>query len=56
MAIQGLEKPTSENHDVVVVGGGPVGLFTGLCLAQKGIEVLVVEAEADIGTSPRALG
>ena len=42
-------------HDVLVVGGGPVGLFCGLTLAQKGINVMVLEAEADILQSPRAL-
>ncbi len=42
-------------HDVVIVGGGPVGLFLGLSLAQKGIDTLVLEAEADIVPSPRAL-
>lgn len=45
----------SEQHDVVIVGAGPVGLFLGLNLAQKGIDVVVLEAEADIVPSPRAL-
>ena len=44
-----------EKHDVIIVGGGPVGLFCGLTLAQKGVDVLVLEAEADIVQSPRAL-
>jgi 2-polyprenyl-6-methoxyphenol hydroxylase-like FAD-dependent oxidoreductase len=42
-------------YDVIIVGGGPVGLFLGLSLARQGIEVLVLEAEADIVPSPRAL-
>lgn len=46
---------TQEEHDVIIVGGGPVGLFLGLTLAQKGIDVLILEAEADIVPSPRAL-
>ncbi len=29
--------------EVLVVGGGPVGLFTALCLAERGIRVRVVE-------------
>ena len=44
-----------ETHSVIIVGGGPVGLFCGLCFAQKGIDVLVLEAEDDIVPSPRAL-
>lgn len=42
-------------YDVIIVGGGPVGLFLGLSLAQKDMEVLVLEAESDISPSPRAL-
>jgi 2-polyprenyl-6-methoxyphenol hydroxylase-like FAD-dependent oxidoreductase len=42
-------------YDVIIVGGGPVGLFLGLNLARQDIKVLVLEAEADIVPSPRAL-
>ena len=45
----------TEQHDVVVVGGGPVGLVLGLSLAERGLDVLVMEAEKDIVPSPRAL-
>ncbi|MGM0576129.1 MAG: FAD-dependent oxidoreductase [Myxococcota bacterium] len=31
------------SFDVMVVGGGPVGLFGGLCLAQKGVDSEVVD-------------
>ena len=55
MAKQRSEEDISGRHDAVIIGGGPVGLFLGLSLAQKGIEVLVLEAEADIVPSPRAL-
>lgn len=42
-------------HEVIIVGGGPVGMFLGLSLARKNVEVLVLEAEREIGQSPRAL-
>lgn len=43
------------SSNVVVVGGGPVGLLTGLGLAQAGVDVTIVEREEQIGRSPRAL-
>ena len=55
MAKQLPNENISEQHDVVIVGGGPVGLFLGLNLAQKGLDIVVLDAEADIIQSPRAL-
>jgi len=49
------EAMSSLQHQVVVVGGGPTGLLTALGLARKGIDVLVLEADAAINRSPRAL-
>ncbi len=40
--------------DVTVVGGGPTGFTIALGLAQSGISVLLIEAEAAIIDSPRA--
>jgi 3-(3-hydroxy-phenyl)propionate hydroxylase/6-hydroxy-3-succinoylpyridine 3-monooxygenase len=41
-------------HDVIVVGGGPTGFVTSLGLAQAGVDVCLIEAEAGINASPRA--
>jgi 3-(3-hydroxy-phenyl)propionate hydroxylase/6-hydroxy-3-succinoylpyridine 3-monooxygenase len=41
--------------DVLVVGGGPVGLMTALGLARVGVDVTVIEAEDSIVYSPRAI-
>jgi 3-(3-hydroxy-phenyl)propionate hydroxylase/6-hydroxy-3-succinoylpyridine 3-monooxygenase len=41
-------------HDVIVVGGGPTGFVTALGLAQAGLSVCLIEAEAGINDSPRA--
>lgn len=41
-------------HDVIVVGGGPTGFVTALGLAQAGVEVCLIEAEAGINDSPRS--
>ena len=40
--------------DVLVVGGGPTGFLTALGLAQAGLSVRLIEAEARIIDSPRA--
>ncbi len=41
--------------DVVIVGGGPTGCINALGLAQAGVRVTVLEAEAQISDSPRAV-
>jgi 3-(3-hydroxy-phenyl)propionate hydroxylase/6-hydroxy-3-succinoylpyridine 3-monooxygenase len=41
--------------DVLIVGGGPVGLMTALGLARAGVPVTLLEAEEDIVYSPRAI-
>jgi putative polyketide hydroxylase len=41
---------------VVVAGGGPVGLVTALTLARQGIGVLLVERNAGLSPLPRATG
>jgi 2-polyprenyl-6-methoxyphenol hydroxylase-like FAD-dependent oxidoreductase len=41
-------------EDVIVIGGGPVGLINALGLAQAGVRVTVIEAEPQIIHSPRA--
>jgi 3-(3-hydroxy-phenyl)propionate hydroxylase/6-hydroxy-3-succinoylpyridine 3-monooxygenase len=41
--------------DVLIVGGGPVGLITALGLARAGVNVTVIEAAAEISNSPRAM-
>jgi thioredoxin reductase len=46
-----------ENHDVVVIGGGPSGLATALALREQGIQdVVVLERETEAGGIPRHCG
>ncbi|WP_422934431.1 FAD-dependent oxidoreductase [Sinomonas sp. P47F7] len=46
----------AERHDVVIVGGGPVGLCLGVLLAQKGVDVAVLEARTERTAHSRAIG
>jgi len=42
--------------DVAIVGAGPVGLFAGVMLAQRGISVRVLEAKTAPSQHSRAIG
>ncbi|SDW52179.1 2-polyprenyl-6-methoxyphenol hydroxylase [Arthrobacter sp. cf158] len=42
--------------DVVIVGAGPVGLFMGLLLLQRGHRVRILERRSDRSTRSRAIG
>jgi hypothetical protein len=50
-----LENTMTEKYNLIIVGGGPVGLFLGLSLSLKNIRVLVIDKEQDIPKSPKAL-
>jgi thioredoxin reductase len=41
---------------VVVIGAGPVGLAAAAHLGERGIESVILEADADVGASPRDWG
>jgi 2-polyprenyl-6-methoxyphenol hydroxylase-like FAD-dependent oxidoreductase len=44
------------DHDVVIVGAGPVGLLLACLLAQSEVDVLVCERRAQPGGGSRAIG
>ncbi|WP_426516795.1 FAD-dependent oxidoreductase [Diaminobutyricibacter sp. McL0618] len=44
-----------EKTDVAIVGAGPVGLTLALALGRAGVNVVVVERDAEINLSPRAM-
>ena len=44
----------STDIDVLIVGGGPAGITTALCLAARGVSSLVVERNAAISEHPKA--
>ncbi|MDF2574072.1 MAG: hypothetical protein K0S05_984 [Agromyces sp.] len=43
-------------HDVVIVGGGPVGLLLGCLLARRGIDAVVLERRSTRSERSRAIG
>lgn len=49
-------KKTKPDIPVVIVGGGPVGLFLAICLIKKGIECRVLEKRQEPIADSRSLG
>src|SRR5437867_12802931 len=46
---------TRSNPDVLICGAGPTGLMLALRLARSGVDVRIVDAAAEPGTTSRAL-
>lgn len=50
-----MNEPVANAVDVLVVGGGPVGVTTALLLARRGFSVRVLERATEIYDLPRAI-
>ncbi len=42
--------------DITIVGGGPVGLFLGICLSKQGVDCTILEKRAEPVQDSRSLG
>ncbi|PVH78053.1 FAD/NAD(P)-binding domain-containing protein [Cadophora sp. DSE1049] len=49
-----VDEMETKHSQVIIIGAGPVGLFTALKLAKEGVDVTVVELERQVLQSPRA--
>lgn len=52
--VPSADNVANEHATVIIVGAGPVGLFIALKLAQKGIDVMILDSEPQVVQSPRA--
>ncbi len=48
------DKPMSQRHEAVIIGGGPAGLTAGIYLRRVGIDAVLVERGVLGGTAARA--
>lgn len=46
----------SDTYQVAIVGGGPVGLFLGICLERAGISSIILEKNKTVRPGSRSLG
>lgn len=46
----------SETYQVAIIGGGPVGLFLGICLEEAGISTVILEKRSEPRSGSRSLG
>ncbi|WP_173921808.1 NAD(P)/FAD-dependent oxidoreductase [Agromyces sp. Marseille-P2726] len=52
----GADAATEARHDVVIVGGGAVGLLLACLLARRGLDAVVLERRAERSERSRAIG
>lgn len=44
------------HYDYLIVGGGPIGLLTGILLLRRGFNVVLVEEDAEVGLNQHCTG
>jgi 3-(3-hydroxy-phenyl)propionate hydroxylase/6-hydroxy-3-succinoylpyridine 3-monooxygenase len=44
-----------DRHDIAIIGAGPTGALLALGMAQRGRDVILLEAEPEVVASPRAM-
>lgn len=51
-----MSKQSEKKYDVIIIGGGPVGLFLAALLHQQNISCIVLEKRSEVRTGSRSLG
>lgn len=49
------DQSRTAHHPVIIIGGGPIGVATGLDLAQKGTPALILDDHDGVGQGSRAI-
>ncbi len=44
----------TRQHDIIIVGAGPVGLTLSALMARAGLDVVLLEGDKDLAGDPRA--
>jgi 4-hydroxyisophthalate hydroxylase len=50
------ERPVTERHEVIIVGGGPVGVGLAVDLGRRGISCAVAERRSELSSIPKGQG
>jgi len=51
-----VEKNRTKHIPVIIIGGGPIGLFLGICLSHLDVEFRIFEKRSEINSHSRSIG
>lgn len=51
-----MEKNRTKHIPVIIIGGGPIGLFLGICLSHQSVDFRIFEKRSEINDHSRSIG